>query len=79
MNRYIALLKVLELGSYTKAAEALGYTQPALSQMITSLEKETGITLLFRSRSGIRLTPDGERLLPLIQTAVLQYEALRRA
>ena len=39
MNRYIALLKVLELGSYTKAAEALGYTQPALSQMITSLEK----------------------------------------
>lgn len=39
MNRYKALLKVVEVGSYTKAAEILGYTQPALSQMISSLEK----------------------------------------
>ena len=66
MNRYRAFLKVVETGSYTKAAEILGYTQPALSQMITSLEKETGITLLYRSRYGIRLTPEGERLFPTI-------------
>ena len=31
MNRYRALLKVVEVGSYTHAAEILGYTQPALS------------------------------------------------
>ena len=37
MNRYIALQKVVEAGSFTKAAELLGYTQPALSQMIASL------------------------------------------
>lgn len=77
MNRYRALLKVVEVGSYTKAAEILGYTQPALSQMITSLEKETGITLLYRSRYGIRLTPEGERLLPTIQQTIRQYENLR--
>ncbi|HAY73470.1 MAG TPA: transcriptional regulator, partial [Ruminococcaceae bacterium] len=40
MERYIALLKVIEVGSFTKAAELLGYTQPALSQMIAALEKE---------------------------------------
>ena len=78
MNRYRAFLKVVETGSYTKAAEILGYTQPALSQMITSLEKETGITLLYRSRYGIRLTPEGERLFPTIQKTVRQYADLRR-
>lgn len=78
MNRYKTLLKVVEVGSYTKAAEILGYTQPALSQMITTLEKEIGITLLYRSRYGVRLTPEGERLFPIIQKTVQQYEELRR-
>ena len=50
MNRYIALQKVVELGSFTKAAEVLGYTQPAMSQMITSLERELSFKLLYRSR-----------------------------
>lgn len=78
MNRYKALLKVIEVGSYTKAAEILGYTQPALSQMIASLEKEIGITLLYRSRYGVRLTPEGERLLPTVQKTVQQYDTLRQ-
>ena len=78
MNRYQALLKVVEIGSYTHAAEILGYTQPALSQMITSLEREIGITLLYRSRYGVRLTPEGEQLFPMIQKTVQQYEDLRR-
>ena len=78
MNRYRALLKIVEVGSYTRAAEILGYTQPALSQMIASLEKETGIMLLYRSRYGVRLTPEGERLFPTIQKTVRQYEDLRR-
>ena len=37
------LLAVVETGSFTKAAELLGYTQPALSQMMTSLERELSI------------------------------------
>lgn len=78
MNRYRALLKVVEVGNYTHAAEILGYTQPALSQMIASLEREIGITLLYRSRYGVRLTPEGERLLPTIQKTVQQYDDLRR-
>ena len=78
MQRYIALLKVIEVGSFTKAADLLGYTQPALSQMIASLEKELSIKILYRSRYGIRLTPEGERLYPSIQNSVLQYKAMRR-
>ena len=78
MQRYIALLKVIEAGSFTKAASLLGYTQPALSQMIASLEKELSIKILYRSRYGIRLTPEGERLYPSICSSVLQYEAMRR-
>ena len=78
MQRYIALLKVVEVGSFTKAADLLGYTQPALSQMIASLEKELSIKILYRSRYGIRLTPEGERMYPSVQRAVLQYQAMRR-
>lgn len=77
MNRYIALQKVVRLGSFTKAAEALGYTQPAMSQMIASLEKELGIAILARSRRGVRLTVEGERLFPSIESAVAQYLSMQ--
>ena len=77
MNRYIALQKAVELGSLTKAAEVLGYTQPAMSQMITSLERELSIKLLYRSRYGSRLTIEGERLFPSIQKTVAQYQAMQ--
>lgn len=77
MNRYIALQKIVELGSFTKAAEVLGYTQPAMSQMITSLERELSIKLLYRSRQGIHLTVEGERLFPSIQNTISQYQAMQ--
>ncbi len=77
MNRYIAFSKVVEVGSFTKAAELLGYTQPAMSQMIASLENELSIKLLYRSRYGVRLTPEGERLLPSIQSAVAQFQSMQ--
>lgn len=77
MNRYLAFQKVVELGSFTKAADVLGYTQPAMSQMITSLEKEFSIKLLYRSRYGIRLTLEGEKLYPLIQRTIAQYQSMQ--
>lgn len=70
MNRYIAFCKVIELGGFTKAAETLGYTQSGISQMIQSLENELALTLLVRSRTGVRLTPEGETLLPFFQNTV---------
>ena len=56
-----ALLMAVDLGSFTKAAEVLGYTQSGLTHMMNSLEKEVGFTLLERGRSGVRLTEEGER------------------
>ncbi|MCR5138170.1 MAG: LysR family transcriptional regulator [Oscillospiraceae bacterium] len=77
MNRYAAFLKVVEVGSFTRAAEILGYTQPAMSQMIASLENELSIKLLYRSRYGVRLTPEGERLLPSVQSSVAQFQSMQ--
>lgn len=76
MQRYIALQKIVELGSFTKAANLLGYTQPAMSQMISSLEKELSIKLLYRSRYGVHLTLEGEKLYPFIQRTVAQYQSM---
>ena len=51
-NKLEAIQKIIEVGSFTKAAEILGYTQSAISQMISSLEKEMSIKLLYRSKRG---------------------------
>lgn len=77
MNRYIALQKVVEVGSFTQAAQLLGYTQPALSQMIASLERELGIKLLYRTSHEMHLTLEGQRLFPAIQKTVAQYLAMQ--
>lgn len=73
MTRYIAFCRIMELGSFTRAAESLGYTQAAVSQMIRSLENEFTLKLLIRTRTGVRLTPDGEKLYPLIRKLVTDH------
>lgn len=64
-------------GSFTKAAEALGYTQSSISQMIASLENELGIKLLTRSRYGIKLTIEGAELFPFIERSIYQYRSMQ--
>lgn len=76
MNRYIVLQKIIEFGSFTKAANELGYTQSCVSQMIASLEKELSMKLLCRSRTGIKLTIEGAKLYPYIERSILQYRAM---
>ena len=70
LQRFEALKRTVELGQVTRAAAELGYTQSALSQMLTALESELGIRLLDRSRKGCSLTPEGEDLMPLIDQAL---------
>lgn len=76
MNRYIALQKIIELGSFTKAAESLGYTQSSISQMIASLESELSLKLLTRSRYGVKLTIEGADLYPFIERSIYQYRSM---
>ncbi|MBQ3128741.1 MAG: LysR family transcriptional regulator [Clostridia bacterium] len=66
-SKFYALLKAVEHGSLTKAAEELGYTQAGLTHMMNRLEKEIGLTLLQRNKSGVTLTADGTELFPLIK------------
>ncbi len=62
-----ALLMAVDLGSFTKAAEVLGYTQSGLTHMMNSLEKEIGFPVLVRGRSGVSLTAEGRRIEPAVR------------
>lgn len=66
-SKYAALAAAVETGSLTKAAAKLGYTQSGISHLIRSLEQEVGFALLKRYKSGVQLTPEGQRLMPCIQ------------
>ena len=59
-----ALLRVLERGSITAAAEELGYTVSGVSRMMAALEAESGFPLLIRSRNGVCPTEECKSLLP---------------
>jgi DNA-binding transcriptional LysR family regulator len=56
--KYLAFVITVEYGSFTKAGEILNYSQSAISRMINDLENEWNITLLERSKAGVKLTSD---------------------
>src|SRR4051794_36160278 len=60
--RLRVLREVIQRGSFSDAAAALDYTQPAVSQAVATLEAEVGATLLQRDRRGIRPTAAGALL-----------------
>lgn len=74
--KYLALIKTVEYGSFTKAAQVLHYSQSGISRMIGDLEKEWRVALLERDRSGVRLTSDGMKLLPHAKSVCAAYEEL---
>lgn len=76
ISRYEILMKVIELGSLTKAAEYFKYTQSAVSQIINSLETELGMPLLSRNHSGVWLTTEGKQLLPYLRNISNSYHEL---
>jgi DNA-binding transcriptional LysR family regulator len=59
----------------SRAAEALGYSQSAMSQMISSLEDELSIKLLNRGKYGTELTAEGKELYPFIEETIYRYRA----
>ena len=76
LQKYIALLKTVELGSISLAAEQMGYTQPAVSRMISDLEKEWQVELLRRSRAGLEISSVCQKILPILRTIVADCEEL---
>ena len=61
------LMTAVDLGSFSKASEVVGYTQSGLTHLVDSLEREIGLTLVRRDHIGIALTEEGEALMPAIR------------
>ena len=62
-RRLLTFREVARQGSFSRAAEALALSQPAVSQQVGALERELGTALLVRGRAGAVPTPAGELLL----------------
>ncbi|MFJ5550541.1 LysR family transcriptional regulator [Streptomyces sp. NPDC093225] len=81
---YEVFLRVAQVGSFTSAAQSLGYTQSAVSRQIQALEDEWGSALFDRLPRGVRLTAAGRALLPhaeavrdRMRAARVELDALR--
>ena len=73
-----AFVRAVELGSLSKAAEELGYTQSGMSHMMQSLEEEIGFPLMNRTSAGISPNNEGQLLLPTIRELLGTNEALEQ-
>ena len=70
------LLTAAELGSFTRAAAALNFTQPAVSHQISQLERQLGVTLFVRAKGKISLTPEGEIVLRYAERLQSLYDKM---
>ena len=77
-KKYAVVEKVVEKASLTKAAEELGLTQSGVSHIVAAVEAELSLPLLKRTRTGARLTPEGERIMPHIRAIVAEERLLRQ-
>lgn len=73
------VVAVSHLGSLRRTSEQLHLSQPALSEAISKLEKELGVTLLDRRRSGARISRQGRELLQPIGEVLEAIHRLRLA
>lgn len=71
---------VADVGSFTRAADAVGVAQPTLSRQLRVLERDLGAPLVDRgSRDGLPLTPAGEAVLPLARRILADMDSARTA
>ena len=74
--RLRAFVEAAGKGSIKAAADSLGYTPSAISQLVTALEKELGLTLFTRSQKGVSLTAEGEEIIPLVRTYLAREDEI---
>lgn len=70
---------VARFGSFRRAAEALHISQPALSENVRRLERELGVEILDRRRSGATVGEHGRELLPHMLAVIESADSLKRA
>ena len=74
-----SLIEIVQTGSFTRAAERLSLTQPAVSQHIRLLEESIGAKIFDRSHNELRLTREGELLLRYAKRMLALYHNLEQA
>ena len=75
-SKFRAFIECINQGSVTAAADVLGYTPSAVSQLISSLENELGLKLLIRSQKGVTLTNEGKEIAPAIKASLAAEKAV---
>src|SRR6267154_133245 len=78
-RRLIVLVEVARKGSFSAAAESLGYTQPAVSRQIATLEAEVGAQLVRRVPQGAVLTDAGRLLVERGETILISLASAEQA
>lgn len=71
-----ALVAISDSGSESRAAAALGITQPAVHAALLALENLVGVRLFYKLKTGTRLTPAGEALLRRVKLAMAEVRAM---
>jgi LysR family cyn operon transcriptional activator len=79
LRQFQYLLAVAEHGNFTRAAEALHVSQPALSQQILQIEERLGVALLDRSGRSVTVTDAGQAYIAHVKRALYELESGRRA
>ena len=74
--KLITLIAVVEKGNFTKAAEFLSLTQPAISHHINLLEQELSTKLVIRNKNEVKLTPEGEIVLKYAKRIQAMYDEM---
>ena len=77
-NKLYSLLKVAETGSFTRAAEQLSLTQPAVSQHIQSIEKELDVHIFDRASNELHVTHEGEIVIKYAKRMQALYNNMYR-
>lgn len=78
LKKLESLLKVVETGSFSAAAELLGLTQSAVSRQIQALEEELGLALLHRHAGQIEPTPAGRTVCRRAERLIAEWDELLR-
>ena len=79
MGKYLPVIVTAECGSLTRAGLILGYTQPSLGYVISSIETELGIKLFHRDQRGVRLTEIGSHVIDLMRQIEENEQQLQEA
>lgn len=75
-SRCKAFLAAVDCGSFSKAADKLNYTPSGVSQLVSALENELGLTLLERNNKGVHPSADGQLLVPAMREFLAQEERI---